>query len=60
MRRAQHDVLVQRLREPRRFIEVIAGPRQVGKTTLALGAAVECGLPHRYASADGPAPPHVR
>ena len=60
MRRAQHDVLVRRLREPRRFIEVIAGPRQVGKTTLALGAAVECGLPHRYASADGPAPPHVR
>ena len=23
-------------------------------------AAIECGLPHRYASADGPAPPHVR
>ena len=60
MRRVQHDVLVQRLREPRRFIEVIAGPRQVGKTTIAQGAAAACGRPYLYASADGPAPPHVR
>lgn len=35
MKRAQQEVHVQRLREPRRFIEVIAGPRQVGKTTIA-------------------------
>jgi predicted AAA+ superfamily ATPase len=27
--------LVQRLAEPRRFLQVMAGPRQVGKTTLA-------------------------
>ncbi len=60
MHRVQHDVLVQRLREPRRFIEVIAGPRQVGKTTIAQGAAAACGRPYLYASADGPAPPHVR
>ncbi len=26
--------LVARLREPRRFLQVVAGPRQVGKTTL--------------------------
>jgi uncharacterized protein len=26
--------LVQRLQEPRRFLQVVAGPRQVGKTTL--------------------------
>ena len=60
MRRPQHEALLQRLREPRRFIEVIAGPRQVGKTTLARGAAEACGLPFVYASADGPAPPDAR
>ena len=27
------DVILQRLREPRKRIQVVAGPRQVGKTT---------------------------
>ena len=26
--------LASRLREPRRFMQIVAGPRQVGKTTL--------------------------
>ena len=29
-------VLATRLAEPRRFLRVVAGPRQVGKTTLVL------------------------
>ena len=29
------EEMLARLVEPRRFIQVIAGPRQVGKTTLA-------------------------
>lgn len=33
-RRAQFEVLSGRLKEPRRWIQVIIGPRQVGKTTL--------------------------
>jgi len=33
-RRAMFDVLSSRLAEPRRFLQVVAGPRQVGKTTL--------------------------
>jgi predicted AAA+ superfamily ATPase len=52
--RQQLPQLVERLREPRRFIHVVAGPRQVGKTTLARQAAEACGLPWRYASADEP------
>jgi hypothetical protein len=32
--RTQGAVLAERLAEPRRFIQVLAGPRQVGKTTL--------------------------
>ena len=46
--------LLRRLAEPRRFIQVLAGPRQVGKTTVARQAAERSGLPWRYASADEP------
>ncbi len=52
--RPQTQELVQRLREPRRFIQVVAGSRQVGKTTLAERVARQSGLPTRYASADEP------
>ena len=34
--RPQAAQLARRLAEPRRFIQVVAGPRQVGKTTLVL------------------------
>jgi predicted AAA+ superfamily ATPase len=30
--RAQADILAARLREPRRFLQIVTGPRQVGKT----------------------------
>jgi predicted AAA+ superfamily ATPase len=32
--RPMYHTLVQRLGEPRRFIQVLAGPRQTGKTTI--------------------------
>jgi uncharacterized protein len=54
-RRPAYDVLAARLHEPRRFIQVVAGPRQVGKTTLVLDAVENAGLPWRTASADEPA-----
>jgi uncharacterized protein len=44
--------ILARLREPRRFIQVLAGPRQVGKTTLAQQAMAELTIPCHYASAD--------
>ena len=44
--------ILERLREPRRFIQVLAGPRQVGKTTLAEQAMAELAVPCHYASAD--------
>ena len=52
--RPQVRELAGRLREPRRFIQVVAGSRQVGKTTLAGQSARQAGLPIRYASADEP------
>jgi predicted AAA+ superfamily ATPase len=53
-RRPQAALLAHRLEEPRRFIQVLAGPRQVGKTTLVGQVTRDSGLPTRYASADGP------
>jgi hypothetical protein len=41
-----------RLGERRRFIQVLAGPRQVGKTTLAHQLAAALDTPSLYASAD--------
>ena len=46
------QLLIKRLREPRRFIQVLAGPRQTGKTTLVRQAMQEINLPSHYASAD--------
>ena len=37
--RPQATELAERLKEPRRFIQVVSGARQVGKTTLALQVA---------------------
>lgn len=48
--------IVERLREPRRFIQVIGGPRQVGKTTLVQQALAEFPGLSTYATADNPAP----
>ncbi|MDP2183732.1 MAG: ATP-binding protein [Actinomycetota bacterium] len=44
-----------RLLEPRRFIQVVWGPRQVGKTTSVDSVLGGLGIPTRYASADTPA-----
>lgn len=53
-KRAAHSTLMKRFHEPRRFIQVIAGPRQVGKTTLAKQAMESLPVPFHYASADEP------
>lgn len=53
-RRPQADLFAARLREPRRFIQVVAGPRQVGKTTLVQQVVDDLTIPVRQASADEP------
>ncbi len=52
--RAPTDTLELRLREPRRFAQVVAGPRQVGKTTLVTQVLERLDLPAVYVSADEP------
>jgi predicted AAA+ superfamily ATPase len=50
-----YDTLLRRIYEPRRFIQVLAGPRQTGKTTLAKQIIESIDIPSHYASADEPA-----
>ena len=52
--RTHAGVLKKRLAEPRRFIQVVAGPRQVGKTTLVRQVLERSRLEAHYASADEP------
>lgn len=47
-------VLAKRLAEPRRFLQVVAGPRQVGKTTLVRQVLARTGRPATLVSADEP------
>jgi len=53
-RRPQSEILARRLAEPRRFIRVVAGPRQVGKTTLVQQVVEAAGVTVQFASADEP------
>lgn len=53
-RRPEAGVLARRLVEPRRFIQVVAGPRQVGKSTLVEQAVQDLRIPVRSVSADEP------
>lgn len=52
--RPQAAVLRERLAEPRRFVQVVAGPRQVGKSTLVQQVTSGLKAPVRYVSADEP------
>jgi predicted AAA+ superfamily ATPase len=50
--RTQEKLLKKRLKEPRKFIQVILGPRQVGKTTLVLKVLEDIGCKNFFATAD--------
>lgn len=51
-KRAQLKTVFSRINEPRGKIQVIVGPRQVGKTTLIGQVLEECSLPYDRFSAD--------
>ena len=50
--RAEYQVVKSRLEEPRMFIQVISGPRQVGKSTLVGQVLAGITLPFSSYSAD--------
>jgi hypothetical protein len=52
--RGQAEILSARLAEPRRFLQVVAGARQVGKTTLVQQVLERLDVPSVFVSADEP------
>ena len=50
--RKQYHTLKARIEEPRRFLQVLAGPRQVGKSTLVGQVLQDTSLPHSMEVAD--------
>ena len=50
--RQEYDVLRRRLGEPRKFIQVVLGPRQIGKTTVVRQVLHDINKPQLYFSAD--------
>lgn len=51
-KRKSFEVLLKRLQEPRRIIQSLIGPLQVGKTTLARQVADELEISSCYVTAD--------
>ena len=54
LQREQISTLLSRLREDPKWLIVVAGPRQTGKTTLVQQALRQIDLPSRYLSVDEP------
>ena len=52
--RALVTQLANRLTEPRKFIQIVVGPRQTGKTTAVLEMLGKIDLPRHFVSADDP------
>ena len=50
--RKQYHTLSERIQEPRRFMQVVAGPRQVGKSTLVAQVLQDMTIPYSIAVAD--------
>ena len=50
--RAQLQVITKRIQEPGKFIQVLMGPRQVGKTTMASQMLKKVNIPYIFESAD--------
>lgn len=46
------QILTNRINEERKFIQVLMGPRQVGKTTLVTQLIRKLSIPHLFVSAD--------
>ena len=54
-KRLIYNEIKKRIDEPRRFIQVLSGPRQTGKTTLAQQMLKSLDWPGHYTTADEPA-----
>lgn len=51
-KRSEYKLIKSRLEEPRRFIQVIVGPRQIGKSTVVKQVLRDIEIPYLFYSAD--------
>ncbi len=54
--RKQLKILKERISEPRRHIQILSGPRQVGKTTIAIQLTQNLSIPFNFVSSDAVSP----
>jgi len=59
IKRAYLQQIINRINEPKRFIQVILGPRQVGKTTMISQLVAEISMPYQTESADAVPPDNI-
>ncbi|MDE6697703.1 MAG: ATP-binding protein [Muribaculaceae bacterium] len=51
-KRSEYQIIKNRIEEPRRFIQVVMGPRQVGKSTVVKQVLKDLDQPYMFFSAD--------
>lgn len=51
-KRAEYQIIKKRLEESRKFIQVVMGPRQVGKSTVVKQVLKDLDIPYQMFSAD--------
>jgi len=51
-KRSEYQIITSRLKEPRKFVQVVMGPRQVGKSTVVKQVLQDLDLPYQQFSAD--------
>ncbi|MBQ9884701.1 MAG: AAA family ATPase [Bacteroidaceae bacterium] len=51
-KRSEYQLIKNRLEEPRKFIQVVMGPRQVGKSTVVKQVLADLNIPFQLYSAD--------
>ena len=50
--KSEYIIIRNRIKEPRKFIQVVMGPRQVGKSTVVKQVLAELDMPYQFYSAD--------
>ena len=51
-KRPEYQIIKNRLEEPRKFIQVVMGARQIGKSTVVRQVLNDIDLPYQFYSAD--------
>ena len=51
-RRAEYQIITERMKEPRKFIQVVMGARQIGKSTVVKQVLQDLDMPYQFFLAD--------